>query len=323
MADTDKAALFDADVKPGPKSTTRGPAAGARGMYGHGAQGLNSPLITAIINGTLAIEIDPEDILDEVESDRIGNDWKHDDDMSSLIENIRSRGQQQPIRVRPADVNWKPNPRAPLSFAGTEFLLQSGRRRLYAVNALNEELPEGEKRKILAVISTPKGDKELADLEERFSENTIRKNLNAFEKLRSIGQISLRRKDRNQRENADDLGVSQALIPPAQIIAEFEELIRENIDVSKASMNSLRALATKIREGYRFEEGDATEVITKITAIREPGLVKVSNGVVIKKGRGSKLEVSLEDGSKLTSDQMEWVLEAIASGVGRIGKMKM
>ena len=317
MVNADKTALFDVNLEPRSKKAS----ASARGMYRHGAEKLNAPLITAVINGTMAIEIEPSCVIDDIQSDRLDDRWEVDGDMNSLIQNIKSRGQRQPIRVRPKDPNWRPSPKAPLAVSGVEFILQSGRRRLHAIKTLNETLDAECRIKVIAVLSTPEGDKELADLEERFSENTMRKDLNAFEKLRSIGQIALRQKDRTQRSIADNIGVSQALIPPAQVIAQHEQMIQENVDVSKASMTFLRNLAKKIRDGYRFDEVKSLETSLKVTATREPGIIRISNGLEIKRGRGSSLEVSFEDGSKLSSDHMEWVLEAIVQGVGRIGKL--
>lgn len=168
-----------------------------------------------IMCGQLSIELDVDQVIESVGSDRLDG-WEEDEDFATLKENIRTRGQTQPIRVRPADPKWKPTQYDPTQIpSDARFYVQSGRRRLAACRQLE--------MRVLAIVANgnstftdqgPGGDERaLSDLEERFAENTIRKSLSPLERMLSIGQIAARLKaeeDLKQAEIGSRLHVKQA-----------------------------------------------------------------------------------------------------------------
>ncbi|SFQ12441.1 hypothetical protein [Tranquillimonas alkanivorans] len=168
-------------------------------------------LSEAIRKGRVAVELDPSQIVDEVGSDRLG-DWGNDKAFAELVENFKVRGQMQPIRVRPADPAWQPDESKPYAISENEkFILQSGRRRKAACEVL--------KRPVLAVITTElkDGDGTLSDLQERYFENQIRKNLTGIEFYLAVGEMAYyiretHGSDISQRAIADRLKLPQPTV---------------------------------------------------------------------------------------------------------------
>ena len=180
---------------------------GMGGMWGGTAMNMlrqrledtRATIIDGVLNGTVAVELLPAQVEDPTGSDRQAG-WEDDPEFQALMDNIARRGQTQAIRVRPVDPAWEPDRDHPLDSAD-RFIIQSGRRRLAACRMLD--------RKVVAVIATVEGEAGLADLEERFHENTMRKNLSGFEELLSIGLIADALGDLSQQEIAQRLSVSQ------------------------------------------------------------------------------------------------------------------
>lgn len=180
---------------------------GMGGMWGGTAMNMlrqrledtRATIIDGVLNGTVAVELLPAQVEDPTGSDRQAG-WEDDPEFQALMDNIARRGQTQAIRVRPVDPAWEPDRDHPLDSAD-RFIIQSGRRRLAACRMLD--------RKVVAVIATVEGEAALADLEERFHENTMRKNLSGFEELLSIGLIADALGDLSQQEIAQRLSVSQ------------------------------------------------------------------------------------------------------------------
>ncbi len=180
---------------------------GMGGMWGGTAMNMlrqrledtRATIIDGVLSGTVTIELLPAQVEDPTGSDRQAG-WEDDPEFQALMDNIARRGQTQAIRVRPVDPAWEPDRDHPLDSAD-RFIIQSGRRRLAACRMLD--------RKVVAVIATVEGEAALADLEERFHENTMRKNLSGFEELLSIGLIADALGDLSQQEIAQRLSVSQ------------------------------------------------------------------------------------------------------------------
>lgn len=285
------------------------------------ASGRLSALSEGILSGLVALELSPEQIIDEVDSDRIASDWRTDDSFLFLLNDIKRRGLQQPIRVRPVGLDWKPNPTHP-TLAEGEFAIQSGRRRLEAIRQINDRSKgeEGfEPLKVPAFISTDISDAELADLEERWLENSVRSDLSGFEQLISIGILAEKfesKSEMKQAEIADRLSVSQPDVSLGRAVLEYRAIIEEHVDISKQPKRFYRSLLPRLKRGYRFEEPVKPE---PITAVREQGRVALSNGIQVTLKRGGKLEISLEDGSKPGDEQIEWILDMIAKGAAKVG----
>ncbi|MEI4263973.1 ParB/RepB/Spo0J family partition protein [Roseovarius sp. D0-M9] len=225
----------------------------AGGLLGHAMESstkialreIREDVAGAILRGGVSLEI-PTDQIDEnpeVGSDRVG-DWKDDPDLEILVHNIRERGQLQPIRVRPADTGWRPNKIDAFKIDPDDrFIIQSGRRRLEACKRLG--IP------VLAHLVVDLEDLDLADLEERYFENTMRKDLSGFERLLSIGSLAKKLNGMSQQEVAKRLGVSQPYVSGGLKVVENENLIEERIDTSTASIREILALLPDLK----FPEG--------------------------------------------------------------------
>ena len=198
-------------------------------------------------------------------SDRLG-DWRKEPEFLELVENIRRRGQNQAIRVRSTNTNWRPFPDNSL-VSNDDFVIQSGRRRLAACDILGI--------KVKAVIATEEGDRALADLEERFHENTMRKNLSGFEELMSIGLIADALGDFSQEEIAKRLSVSQADVSLGRACVEMHDQIVASVDIANTPKRAFREIIPKLRKGdlaktkpqkkklvFKAEKGDVDVSVT-------------------------------------------------------------
>ncbi len=219
-----------------------------------------------IMCGQFSVELDADQAIESVGSDRL-HGWEDDEEFTTLKENIRVRGQTQPIRVRPADPDWKPTENDPTHIPpDAQFYVQSGRRRLAACRQLGI--------RVLAIIasgSSTFGDqgsgydeKALSDLEERFAENTIRKSLTPLERMLSIGQIAFRLKaeeDLKQSEIGRRLHVKQAEVSQALKLWRDWEAGGESKEwfSNTSSMIVLRDYIPQIGKGR-----DTAEVVAEI-----------------------------------------------------------
>ncbi|MEP5154244.1 ParB N-terminal domain-containing protein [Planktotalea sp.] len=200
-------------------------------------------LVSGILNGTVALSLETSQIIDEAGSDRVGN-WQEDEAFAALKANIARRGQTQPIRVRPLDPAWKPNEETPLE-TDASFAIQSGRRRVEACRQLG--VP------VLAILSTDQGNAALADLEERFHENTMRKDLNGFEELLSVGLLAESLSDLTQEEVAERLSVSQGDVSLGLACVSLRDKIIAEIDVANTPKRAYRGIIPKLKKGKKPE----------------------------------------------------------------------
>lgn len=263
---------ISADIKPDAK----GPGMG--GMWGNSAMNMlkerlertRETVAKGVMNGTIAIELLPGQISDPLGSDRKG-DWKRDEDYKALRENIRRRGQTQPIRVRPKKKDWRPQNGEPLQ-SGEYFYIQSGRRRLAACEELGI--------KVKALISTEEGDAALADLEERFHENTMRKNLTGFEELLSIGLIAEALGDLGQVEIAERLGCAQGDVSLGRACVEHHNQIMREVDVANTPKRAFRQIIPRLKKGLSaFPDRPAPVDPTDVrTANAEVAVKKTAKG---------------------------------------------
>lgn len=206
-----------------------------------------SSIVAGIMAGTIALSLDPAQIDDAVGSDR-RDGWAEDQEFAALKDDISRRGQKQAIRVRPADPDWQPDSKTPMS-SSSRFVIQSGRRRLEAVRQLG--LP------VRAVISTQEGDAKLEDLEERFKENTMRQNLSGFEELLSIGLIAQAHQDLSQAEIARRLAIPPGDVSLGRSCIELHEELLAMVDIATTPKRDFRRIIPQLRKGASVEAVEA------------------------------------------------------------------
>ena len=276
---------------------------GMGGMWGGTAMNMlrqrledtRTTIIDGVMNGTVAIELLPAQVEDPTGSDR-QTGWEDDPEFKALMDNIARRGQTQAIRVRPVDPSWEPDRDHPLDTAD-RFIIQSGRRRLAACRMLN--------RKVVAVIATVEGEAALADLEERFHENTMRKNLSGFEELLSVGLIADALGDLSQQEIAQRLSVSQNDVSLGRSCVELHDRIVAEVDIQNAPKRAYREIIPRLR-------GAAVEKPIKPAA----KVSKASKGdvhVAVKAGSGGALSITL----KGADVDAEWLAKSVAELVAK------
>ncbi len=245
-----------------------------------------------ILNGTVAIELMPSQIDDPAGSDR-QTGWERDPEFEALVDNISRRGQTQAIRVRPVDPAWQPDRDTPLETTD-RFIIQSGRRRLAACQKLG--------RKVVAVLSTAEGDAALADLEERFHENTMRKNLSGFEELLSIGLIADALGDLSQQEIAQRLSVSQNDVSLGRACVELHDRITAEVDIANTPKRAYREIIPKLRGKKAPQTPKAPPAQV---AKAEAGAVKVA----VKRSPNGDLSLTLKGGGV----EADWLAQAVAT----------
>jgi ParB/RepB/Spo0J family partition protein len=243
-----------------------------------------------ILNGTVAIALDPGQIDDPSGSDRQPG-WEDEPEFKALVENIARRGQTQAIRVRPVDPNWTPDPDTPLETAD-RFIIQSGRRRLAASAKLGQN--------VVAVIATVEGQAALADLEERFHENTMRKNLSGFEELLSVGLIADALGDLSQQEIAERLSVSQNDVSLGRACVELHDRIVAEVDITATPKRAFREIIPRLRGGTI--EKPVRPVPDVIRA--EKGAVKVA----VKPSGARAFSVKIAAGADVNAD---WLAKSL------------
>jgi ParB/RepB/Spo0J family partition protein len=271
---------------------------GMGGMWGGTAMNMlrqrledtRATITDGILNGTVAIELSREQVDDPAGSDRQAG-WEDDPEFQALMENIARRGQTQAIRVRPASLGWKPDPDHPLK-TEDRFVIQSGRRRLAACQKLGV--------KVTAVIATVEGDAALADLEERFHENTMRKNLSGFEELLSVGLIADALSDLSQQEIAQRLSVSQNDVSLGRACVELHDRIIAEVDIADTPKRAFREIIPRLR-GAVLEKPKAK--VPEVTRA-EKGAVKVA----VKSGRSGAFTVTIEPGKDINAD---WLAKSL------------
>lgn len=266
-------------------------------------QDTHGSLVSGILNGTVALSLDVAQITDPTGSDRVG-DWHDDEAFEALKANIARRGQTQPIRVRPVEKSWQPNEETPLK-TDASFVVQSGRRRIEACRQLG--LP------VLAILSTDQGDAALADLEERFHENTMRKDLNGFEELLSVGLLAESLSDLTQEEVAARLSVTQGDVSLGLACVALRDKIIAEVDVENTPKRAYRAILPKLKRGAKAASKDkpASSVVTSKRDGISVDIKAGKDSVVIKAGGKGLSDVALQqiadDVSKYLATQVSQV----------------
>lgn len=222
----------------------------------------------AVASGRAAIELDPSQVRDEVGTDRLGA-WADAAEFATLKENIRGRGQTQPIRVRPARADWAPDDDRPFEVAESEqFVVQSGRRRLEACRQLGV--------KVLAIVTVEEGDAELADLTERYFENKMREDLTPLEDLLAIASIAMKMESAalakggpkpSQREIAEHIGTNQAYVSLGLSCDRHRTELKAQLPEG-ATIREIRDLLPTLKG----QGGEAEVISTEITATPVPAI---------------------------------------------------
>lgn len=204
----------------------------------------NSIQHQGILEGSIPVRIPADMIKDVIGTDRVaaGEEDESGNSYSSLLENIRTRGLKTPIRVRPIDTEWRPNPAFPRDVTGQRFALQSGRRRLQACKELGIE-------PLCFMSFSQDGNTRYDDLTERFFENTARKDLTMAEKLHSIGLIAKETEATTQAQIAEILGVNVSYVNRGISLVENFDALKELLpDLHKAGLNAIEAALKQIND---------------------------------------------------------------------------
>ncbi|SFF14586.1 chromosome partitioning protein, ParB family [Sulfitobacter brevis] len=260
------------------------------------AEMLRANAVRGVLEGRVALELDPHQLIDEVDTDRL-DALGGAKDFDSLVQNIKERGQRQPIRVRPADANWKPNAENPTLTTDT-FVVQSGRRRLAACRMLGI--------KVLALVSTNSTTENLTveDLVERFTENTVRANLTPWEQMLSIGEIASSFPAKTtQAYIAEQIGVNRSAVNQGSKCyknkADLEALSK---DIAEASVEEIRRLISLLEKDA--EKTPARIKMSRranhVTVAREGQRLNLSTGFSLQASQDGQLQV-LKDGDKAAS----------------------
>jgi ParB family chromosome partitioning protein len=161
-------------------------------------------------------------------------------------------------------------------------------------------------RKVVAVIATVEGEAALADLEERFHENTMRQNLGGFEELLSVGVIAEALGHLSQQEIAERLSVSQNDVSLGRACVELHDRIVAEVDIANTPKRAYREIIPRLR-------GSTAPEIKKKPA---PQIAKARNGkveVAVKTGAGGALSLTLKGGAV----KAEWLAKAVAELVAK------
>ncbi len=267
-----------------------------------------------ILKGEVSIKVDTTQIQDEIQSDRLG-DWKQGAEFEALKTNIARRGQTQPIRVRPCNPEWTPKDTDPFKIdPQARFFLQSGRRRLAACVELGIPTLAVIGQKTESVFdAAEKGDHTLADLAERFAENTVRKDLRPLERYLSIGRIAqhLKAEDNKltQTQIAETIGVGQWEVSLSLKFWKHEDEVRDifpegattpilkrfakhmgdgsDRETLKAEIMEAMGQEAVADEPVTLESSSSTTTRAKVPAAR-PATLTLSNGASFVAKRGKK-----------------------------------
>lgn len=279
-----------------------------------------------ILAGTVPLVIPTAAIVDEVGSDRIlsgpegsadaGDPDRQDGPGSfeKLVDNIARRGLRTPLRVRPVDPAWRPDPDAPHNVAEVTFALQSGRRRLAACRALG--------RDPICFISFSDADSvHRDDLEERFFENAARQDLTLVERLYSIGLIRNAMPGKSMRDVSAALGVPLATLSRgAALVAHFEALSRM-LDLRTATRDQIDAALKELRDADAAQKRKARDTAPKAKrhAVRSARTLKTRHGALrVRTKSTGALTFTLESETLSLEDLPDLArhLESFAGGAG-------
>lgn len=251
-----------------------------------------------ILRGRMPIEVSPDQITDEVGSDRYGN-WESDEDFKRLVDNVRESGQAQPVRVRPLDSRWKPDPENPMMVStGEHFVLQSGRRRVAACKELG--------RPVLAFVSVDIANLSLSDLEERYFENTMRVQLSTLEELLAIGAIRKQLSNLSQAEVSERVGRPRTYVSRGQHCLEHQDQLLAMLDPATATFRQIEEALDALKKGDGSElKAEATK---KAVAPKPHQTADLSKGKMTLRPNSKGMSISVA-GVHVTDENAEELVE--------------
>ena len=275
-------------------------------------------VVERILTGRHELEIDPNQIVDVIGSDR-REDWRDQEAFDKLKESIEKNGQDTPIHVWPADPNWRPDEREPENIQGVQFNLMVGRRR----HAILRDLG----RPVRAILASQ--DKR-GSLEERFEtlfmrfrENEERENLSAFERLISIGEMFERLQEATPDEKISATEFSQrvgihnsAVSRGRAVFAHKNEILHACKNVYAISHRELEQVLNDLSGKPSKPTKRKSAKPKKLTVQRKIGTKKLS---LVE--QGGKLSVSAS-GLKVDKQTLEGLGEVIAKYLSEKGATK-
>lgn len=171
-----------------------------------------------------------------------------------MIQSIQRDGLDTPIRVRPADPGWRPDPDNPLDAGAARFHMLSGRRRA-ACLILD--------RPVRAVVAAGE-ESRFEALHERFRENEMRADLRPFELLVSIGELyeaSEGEEKPSIRVFAETIGVSKSQAALAVKVNRHRLSIARRGDPSTLGNRQLQKIVREIEDSVAPVPAPAPRVL--------------------------------------------------------------
>lgn len=307
-------------------STTPKPAIGGAGSaWKSGAAAQSSAELARsrektaddILNGGHEIQLSPDQITDEIGSDR-RDDWKDQDAFQSILESIKENGQDTPIQVWPKDPNWTPDKLDPENINDVPFLLIIGRRRREIAKQLG--------RPVRAILASPEKrgspENQFEMLFMRFRENAERENLGPFEHLLSIGEMYESLKDTPSGAKLTAKNFAKRINEHQSIVSRGRAVLKAKDQLLNIFNNAYDLSYPELQKAVASlsdDEGAGTKKPAKskkILIIR-----KIGNRKLQISSQGGKLSVSAA-GLKLDKQRLEGLGDVIAVYLEKNGSDK-
>ena len=241
-----------------------------------------------ILSGDHVLSVDPDQISDPIGSDRRA-DWQNQEEFRSLVESIKTYGQDTPITLWQVVPDWQPDKLDPANIASVQFLLLAGRRRHAAAKELGIPV-----RAVLAAPPNVQGESATFQmLVLRFRENEEREALGAFERLLSIGEMfeTLSKESSNETLTAVNF---------AARIGVHESVVSRARTVFRSKDQLLNAFKNAYDMSFR-EIQQAVATIAKAGKPEAKAPVKPRKLIVTRKVGSRKLSVASQSGNLTVS----------------------
>ena len=209
---------------------------------------LHAERIRNLLSGDLVFELEPDQIIDEVGSDRT-NSWKEDPTFAALKASIELNGQDVPVQVAPLKGQWEPvfDEANGILTQGLTFKIIGGRRRLEAIRQLGKKVRT-------VCISLDAEEPAFDQLHRRFRENAERENLSLFDELLAVGEMFSHAKtlesELTGRAFAKKIGIAEPKVSRGRAIFENRARIEAELEAPhKMTLHELDRLIPALRNG--------------------------------------------------------------------------